>query len=99
MERYGKQYVPSYWIRLIHVGPWGQGPGVFLVGKSLPRKVQLVWAKVEPRFDVLRPDPRFKSLLSRMRLSEDAARGQVAKGEKDADELGIKRWLRASKRR
>jgi hypothetical protein len=30
------------------------------------RSSWLVWANVEPRFDTLRPDPRFRSLLSRI---------------------------------
>ncbi len=100
MERHGKQYVPSYWIALIHMGLGDKGQAFSWLERAFQeRSSWLVWAKVEPRFDVLRTDPRFKSLLSKMRLSEDSGRSQTAKHEKDADELGIKGWLRGPKRR
>jgi hypothetical protein len=74
-ERSKNQYVPSYWIAMIHVG-LGDKDNAF---SWLERAVQersswLAWAKVEPRFDSLHADPRFDSLLG-----EDAADAEERK--------------------
>jgi hypothetical protein len=84
MNRSKKQYVPSYWIAMIHVG-LGDKDQVFtwLERAFQERSSWLAWAVVEPRFDTLRTDPKFKSLVARMKL--------ISKGE---GSLGIRRWLK-----
>jgi len=83
-ERSKNQYVPSYWIAMIHVG-LGDKDQVFtwLERAFQERSSWLAWTKVEPRFDSLRADPRFDSLLVRMRLTQ----------KKDSG-LGIRGWIK-----
>jgi class 3 adenylate cyclase/Tfp pilus assembly protein PilF len=71
MERSKRQYLPAYWIALVYIG-LGDKERAFewLERAYQDRSSWLVWMKVEPRFDVLRSDPRFASLLSRMGLAE-----------------------------
>lgn len=70
MKRYEKQYVPSCWIALIYVGLGDKEQAFSWLERAYQeRSSWLVWAKVEPRFDTLRSDQRFISLLSRMQLS------------------------------
>lgn len=84
MERSKHQYVPSYWIAMIHVGLGAEDQAFTWIERAFQeRSSWLVWAKVEPRFDTLRPDPRFNSLLVRMRLIP-----------KKQSALGIRGWLK-----
>lgn len=72
IERSGKLYVPSYWVALIYVGLGDKDQAFSWLERAFQeRSTWLVWAKVEPRFDVLRSDPRFTSLLKRMRLIDE----------------------------
>jgi hypothetical protein len=87
-ERSKNQYVPSYWIAMIHVG-LGDKDNAF---SWLERAVQersswLAWAKVEPRFDSLHADPRFDSLLVRMQLTPKKESG-----------LGIRGWIKGPRK-
>lgn len=70
LKRGRTQYVPSYWIALIHVG-LGDRDRAFdwLERANRERSAWLAWIKVEPRFDRLRSDPRFSRLLRRVKLS------------------------------
>lgn len=68
-ERASKQYVPSYWIALIYTGLGAKDEAFEWLERAFrERSSWMAWIKVEPRFDVLRSDPRFVSLLKRMRL-------------------------------
>jgi TolB-like protein/Flp pilus assembly protein TadD len=62
-------YVPPYWIALVHAH-LGENDEAFewLERAYEERDVWLVWLKREPRFDVLRSDPRFDGLLRRIGL-------------------------------
>ena len=42
---------------------------VWLTKSYESRDPQIVWLKVEPQFETLRPDPRFQALLRRMGIS------------------------------
>ena len=70
-----KQYVPSYWIALIYVGLGDKEEAFTWLERAYSeRSSWLAWMKVEPRFDALKSDPRFTSLLKRMRLDQVEAR-------------------------
>jgi TolB-like protein/Tfp pilus assembly protein PilF len=70
MKRSRAQYVPSYWIALIHTGLKDRDRAfAWLERANRERSAWLAWIKVEPRFDGLRSDPRFARLLRRLRLS------------------------------
>ena len=62
-------YVPPYWLALPHAG-LGEKDAAFewLETAYEQRDVWLVWLKREPRFDVLRSDPRLAHLLRRIHL-------------------------------
>ena len=69
LERSKKQYVPSYWIALVHMSMGDKDETFAWLERAYhERSSWLVWANVEPRFDQLRDDARFNSILSRMRL-------------------------------
>ncbi len=64
-----KQYVPSYWIALIYVGLDEKDQAFFWLERAFAeRSSWLAWVNVEPRFDGLRSDPRFGSLVKKMGL-------------------------------
>jgi TolB-like protein/Tfp pilus assembly protein PilF len=62
-------YVSPYWFALLHTG-LGEKEAAFewLEREYVARDVWLVWLKREPRFDVLRSDPRLENLLRRVGL-------------------------------
>ena len=68
--RSAMQYVPAYWIAVIYNG-LRDDKEVFtwLERVYRERSSWLVWMKFEPRFDWIRSDPRFVSLLNRMKLA------------------------------
>jgi len=69
LERSKKQYVPSYWIALVQMSMGNKDEAFVRLEQAYhERSSWLVWANVEPRFDPLRSDPRFISILTRMRL-------------------------------
>jgi hypothetical protein len=69
MERAETQYLPSYWIALIYTGLADKERAFEWLERAYKeRSSWLVWIGVEPRFDVLRPDPRFARLLAQMGL-------------------------------
>ncbi|MCI4320165.1 MAG: tetratricopeptide repeat protein [Thermoplasmata archaeon] len=69
LERSRARYLPSYWIALIFTGLGDVDQAMAWLERAYEeRSSWLVWINVEPRFDRLRPDPRFGSLLQRMRL-------------------------------
>ena len=83
-ERQKRQYVPSYWIAMVHVGLGDNDESFDWLEKSFQeRSSWLVWSGVEPRFDPLRSDARFATLMAKMRLKPKVESG-----------LGIRRWLK-----
>ena len=73
LERARTRYLPSYWIALIFTGLGEVDPAMSWLERAYEeRSSWLVWINVEPRFDRLRSDPRFASLLRRMRLDGDS---------------------------
>ena len=71
LEKSRTRYVPSYWIALIFVGFGDIEQAIAWLERAYEeRSSWLVWIGVEPRFDPLRGDPRFASLLRRMRLEK-----------------------------
>jgi class 3 adenylate cyclase/TolB-like protein/Tfp pilus assembly protein PilF len=72
MERSRNQYLPSYWVALVYTGLGDVNQAMTWLEKAYEeRSSWLVWINVEPRFDRLRSEPRFASLLRRMRLETD----------------------------
>jgi adenylate cyclase len=69
LDRSRTRYLPSYWIALVFTGLGEiEETMAWLERAYEERSSWLVWINVEPRFDSLRSDPRFTSLLRRMRL-------------------------------
>lgn len=69
LKRGRSQYVPSYWIALVHVGLGDRDKAfTWLERANRERSAWLAWVKVEPRFDRLRSDPRFSRLLRSLKL-------------------------------
>src|SRR2546422_5501572 len=67
LTRGTEQYVPSYWIALVYTSIGNKDEAMkYLERAFLERSSWLVWANVEPRFDSLRSDARFASLLARI---------------------------------
>jgi class 3 adenylate cyclase len=72
LERSKTSYIPSYWIALVYVGLAERDRAIAWLERAYEeRSSWLVWIGVEPRFDPLRTDPRFLSLLRRMRLTDN----------------------------
>ena len=71
LERARDRYLPSYWIALVYTGFGDVEQALAWLEKAYAeRSSWVVWINVEPRFDPLRSEPRFVSLLRRMRLGE-----------------------------
>jgi TolB-like protein/class 3 adenylate cyclase/Tfp pilus assembly protein PilF len=69
LQRSKGHYVPSYWIALVYIGLNDKEKAFEWLEKAYEdRSSWLVWMKVEPRFDFLRSDARFDSLLEKMGL-------------------------------
>ncbi|MGD0587890.1 MAG: tetratricopeptide repeat protein [Thermoplasmata archaeon] len=69
LQRSQGRYLPSYWIALVYTGLGDADQALTWLEKAYEeRSSWLVWINVEPRFDTLRPERRFASLLRRMRL-------------------------------
>ncbi len=66
-----KNYVPSYWLAKAYVGLNDKDQAFASLEKAYKeRSWWLVWLKMDPAFDSLRDDPRFKELLRRVNLPE-----------------------------
>jgi TolB-like protein/tetratricopeptide (TPR) repeat protein len=65
-----KRYVSPYFIAIVHAGR-GENDEAFewLEKASDDRSEMLAWLKVAPELDRLRPDPRFASLMRRVRFA------------------------------
>lgn len=73
IERSRSQYVPSYWIAVVYNGFRDKANVIAWLEKAYgERSSWLAWAKVEPRFDWLRGDPAFDSIIERVMTSFDS---------------------------
>ena len=67
-ELRGHKYVEPYWMALIHTGLKERDEAFRWLDTALEeRSAELAYATGDPRFDYLRPDPRFQDLLERMK--------------------------------
>jgi DNA-binding winged helix-turn-helix (wHTH) protein/Flp pilus assembly protein TadD len=59
-----RRYVSPYWLGLVHTGLGNRIQALELLRRAYTqRDVWLTWLGVEPRFDMLRSEPRFQELL------------------------------------
>jgi tetratricopeptide (TPR) repeat protein len=66
-----RKFVPSYGVALIHAGLGQDDAAVAWLGKAFDERSHwLVWLGLDPRWNRLRPDPRFTELVSRMRFPQ-----------------------------
>jgi TolB-like protein/Tfp pilus assembly protein PilF len=64
-----RRHVSPYWLSIVYTALEDYDTAFALLSKGIEeRDVWMVWLKVEPRFDPLRPDPRFDSLLRTIHL-------------------------------
>lgn len=69
IERRKTRYVPSYWIAVVYNGFRDRDHVVEWLKKAYEeRSSWLVWCNVEPRFDWLRGNPEFASLMKAMKF-------------------------------
>jgi tetratricopeptide (TPR) repeat protein len=69
MERSKTRYVPSYWVAVVYNGFKDEGETIRWLRRAFDeRSSWLVWCNVEPRFDWLREDPGFRSLMKAMKF-------------------------------
>ncbi len=91
MVRAEERYLPSYWIALIYAGMEDRDRAFeWLERAHEEHSAWLVWMEVEPRFDVLREDPRFARLVREMGLegaTDSATAPVVNTEEREAIEL------------
>jgi len=68
-DRSKTKYVPSYWIAVVYNGFRDRGQVIPWLMKAFEEHSSwLVWVKVEPRFDWLRGDAGFESIIRKMRF-------------------------------
>jgi TolB-like protein/KaiC/GvpD/RAD55 family RecA-like ATPase/cytochrome c-type biogenesis protein CcmH/NrfG len=71
-ERSKSVYVPSYWIAVVYNGFRDRENVLAWLKRALDeRSSWLVWSNVEPRFDWIRGDPQFTSLIRAMKFPVD----------------------------
>lgn len=72
-ERSGQRYVPPYNIAMVYAG-LGQKDAAFqwLEAAYHDRSIWMIFLNVHPMFEGLRSDPRFRSLVERMRFPSTA---------------------------
>ena len=70
-SRAKQRYVSSYQIALVHVGLGEKEKAFAALEKAFEeRSTLLTYLKMDPRFDPLRTEPRFRALLQRMNFPE-----------------------------
>jgi adenylate cyclase len=68
-ERSKSRYVPSYWVAVVYNGLKDRGQVLKWLHRAYEeRSSWLVWCNVEPRFDWLRDNPEFSSLMKAMKF-------------------------------
>ncbi len=66
-QRAQHTYVPAFHIAIIYAGLGQKDHALVWLEKGYQEhSAWMVWLKVDPRFDVLRSDPRFQQLLQRI---------------------------------
>jgi serine/threonine-protein kinase len=71
LTRAKMEYVSAWAIAVIYIGMGETDSAMEWLEKAYQdRNASLVWLKVNPEFDPIRSDPRFKDLLARLKLSE-----------------------------
>jgi TolB-like protein len=71
MERSAQHYVAPFDVALIHLGLGAKDSAFEWLEKAYEdHSTWLIWLKVDPRFDTIRDDPRYRDLLRRMRIPE-----------------------------
>ena len=69
LDRSKETYVPSYWVAVVYNGlRERENVTSWLLKAFEERSSWLVWCNVEPRFDWLREDPAFESLMKAMKF-------------------------------
>lgn len=69
-----RRYVSPYWRSIVYAGLGAKDLALEAIEKALEdRDVWLVWLKVEPRFDPLRADLRFRRLLETLGFNTEIA--------------------------
>ena len=67
-----QRYVPSYQVALVHAGLGDKDKAFESLEKAFDeRSTLLTYLKMDPRFDSLRSDPRFKAMLRRLNFLEE----------------------------
>jgi tetratricopeptide (TPR) repeat protein len=66
LARAKREYVASYWIALVHHGLGQNDEALALLEKAFADREALPLLDVEPRWDALRADPRFRDLQRRV---------------------------------
>jgi Flp pilus assembly protein TadD len=67
-----QRYVPSYQVALVHAGLGDKDRAFASLEKAFEeRSTLLTYLKMDPRFDSLRGDPRFRAMLRRLNFLED----------------------------
>jgi serine/threonine-protein kinase len=70
-QRSKQQYVAPFDIALIHLGLGSMNAAFEWLEKAYEdRSTWLTWIKVDPRFDAIRDDARYRDLLRRMKMPE-----------------------------
>ena len=73
LERRSGEYVPPYWIGVVYAGLGVPDSALTWLEKAYDEHDgSLVFLKVEPALDPLRSDPRFSSLLKKMKLDKES---------------------------
>jgi hypothetical protein len=68
------RYIPSYWIAVVYNGFKDKEQTIAWLRRAYDeRSSWLVWSNVEPRFDWLRGDPEFASLMGAMKFPKNQA--------------------------
>lgn len=73
LQQLSKQrYVSPFHLAMIHIGLGDKDAALEWLNTALnERSERLIWIGVDPRFDVLRSDIRFKDIVSRIGLAQD----------------------------
>jgi serine/threonine-protein kinase len=70
-ERAKREFVDPYYIAIIHLGLGDQEQALASLNKAYEeRSFWMLWLNVEPKFDQLRTDPRFRDLVRRVGLPQ-----------------------------